>query len=63
MDWVKRSSDYTLTDGKSGFSINFAGMNFDEASLAALAPDFAKAAAGVADIEAGKIKTPMSSVK
>ena len=58
MDWVKRSCDYTLTDGKSGFSISFAGMKFDEAALTALAPAFAKASAGIADIEAGKIKNP-----
>ena len=58
MDWVKRSSDYTLTDGKSGFSINFAGMKFDEALLSTLSGAFAKASAGIADIEAGKIKNP-----
>lgn len=58
MDWVKRSNEYTLTDGKSGFSINFAGMKFDSNDIAALAPAFAKASAGIADIEAGKIKNP-----
>ena len=58
MDWVKRSNDYTFTDGKSGFSINFAGMKFDENDLAALAPAYDKACAGIADIEAGKIKNP-----
>ena len=58
MDWVKRSSDYTLTDGKSGFSISFAGMNFEEADLVQLAPAFDKAVVGIADIESGKIKNP-----
>ena len=58
MDWVKRSKDYTFTDGKSGFSINFAGMKFDSADIAALAPACEKACAGIADIEAGKIKNP-----
>lgn len=58
MDWVKRSKDYTFTDGKSGFSINFAGMKFDSADIAALAPVCEKACAGIADIEAGKIKNP-----
>ena len=58
MDWIKRSRDYTLVDGKSGFTISFAGMKFEESDLAALAPAFARAAAGIADIEAGKIKNP-----
>ena len=58
MDWVKRSSEYTLTDGKSGFSINFAGMKFDESVLANMRGAFDKASIGIADIEAGKIKNP-----
>ena len=58
MDWVKRSGEYTLTDGKSGFSINFAGMNFNSDDIAKMAPDFDKAMKGIADIEAGKIKNP-----
>ncbi|MBR7131785.1 MAG: glucose-6-phosphate isomerase [Lentisphaeria bacterium] len=58
MDWVKRSGEYTLTDGKSGFSINFAGMNFNGDDIAKMAPDFDKAMKGIADIEAGKIKNP-----
>ena len=58
MDWIQRSGDYTLTDGKSGFSISFAGMKFDERDLAGLSSAFARAAAGIADIEAGKIKNP-----
>ena len=58
MDWVKRSSEYTFTDGKSGFSINFAGMKFDKKDIDALAPACARAYAGIADIEAGKIKNP-----
>ncbi|MBE6359770.1 MAG: glucose-6-phosphate isomerase [Lentisphaerae bacterium] len=58
MDWVKRSSEYTFTDGKSGFSINFAGMKFDRCDIDSLSGAFSKALAGVADIEAGKIKNP-----
>ena len=58
MDWVKRSSEYTFTDGKSGFSINFAGMKFEKADIEALAPSCDRAFAGIADIEAGKIKNP-----
>ena len=37
MDWVKRSNEYTFTDGKSGFSINFAGMKFERSDINALA--------------------------
>ncbi|MBE6375791.1 MAG: glucose-6-phosphate isomerase [Lentisphaerae bacterium] len=58
MDWVKRNCEYTLTDGKSGFAISFAGMKFDENDLAKLDKAFAKASAGIADIEAGAIKNP-----
>ncbi|MBO5668020.1 MAG: glucose-6-phosphate isomerase [Lentisphaeria bacterium] len=58
MDWVKRSNEYTFTDGKSGFSINFAGMKFNAEDISALAPACAGAYAGIADIEAGKIKNP-----
>ncbi|MBE6389391.1 MAG: glucose-6-phosphate isomerase [Lentisphaerae bacterium] len=58
MDWVKRCEEYTLTDGKSGFSINFAGMDFKADDIAALAPARAGACAGIADIESGKIKNP-----
>ena len=58
MDWVKRSNDYTFTDGKSGFSINFAGMDFDASDIRDMAPACAKAMKGIADIEAGTIKNP-----
>lgn len=58
MNWVKRSADYTFTDGNSGFSINFAGMKFSEDDLSAIIPLFEKALRGIADIEAGKIKNP-----
>ena len=58
MDWVKRSNEYTFTDGKSGFSINFAGMKFEKSDINALAPACDRAFSGIADIEAGKIKNP-----
>ena len=58
MDWVKRNLDYTLTDGKSGFSISFAGMDFSSASLESLNDKFARAIKGIADIENGMIKNP-----
>ncbi len=58
MDWVKRNLDYTLTDGKSGFSISFAGMDFSSASLESLSDKFARSIKGIADIENGMIKNP-----
>ena len=58
MNWVKRSSDYTLTDGESGFSISFAGMNFSETDLENLNDKFSRAVKGIADIENGMIKNP-----
>lgn len=47
-----------LIDRASGFSLDLAGMKISDAELDALAPLFARAAAGIADIEAGKIKNP-----
>lgn len=57
-DWLKRNELYTLTDGASRFSINFAGMAFAAADLEALKPKFAAAAAGIKAIESGEIKNP-----
>ena len=58
MDWVARNSKYTLTDAKSGFSVAFAGMNFEDKDIDALAPLFERARKEVARIEAGEIKNP-----
>ena len=58
MDWVARNSKYTLTDAKSGFSIAFAGMKFEDKDIDALAPLFERARKEVARIEAGEIKNP-----
>ena len=58
MDWVKRNEQYTLTDGKSGFGIAFAGMKFTDAELTALQPAFDRAAAEMVKLEAGAIKNP-----
>ncbi|MBR2345774.1 MAG: glucose-6-phosphate isomerase [Lentisphaeria bacterium] len=52
------SAERILTDGKSGFSISFDGMPFGRSDLDGLQDKFARALAGVADIEAGKIKNP-----
>ncbi len=56
--WVERNRKYTLIDGKSSFSIDFAGMNFSEKDLAELAPGFERARKEMARIEAGEIKNP-----
>ena len=58
MDWVARNSKYTLTDANSGFSVAFAGMNFEDKDIDALAPLFERARKEVARIEAGEIKNP-----
>ena len=57
-EWTKRNQLYTLVDGAGAFSIGFAGMDFSEKDLQEMAPLFAAAAQGMADIEAGKIKNP-----
>ena len=38
--WANRTRQYTLLDGETGFTIDFAGMKFTEAQLAELAPRF-----------------------
>ncbi len=48
----------TLTDGKSGFAISFAGMPFGEKEFAGMEEKFSRALTGIADIESGKIKNP-----
>ena len=58
MDWVARNSKYTLTDARSGFSIAFAGMNFNDSDIDKLSPLFERAKKEVARIEAGEIKNP-----
>ncbi len=58
MNWVARNSKYTLTDAESGFSIAFAGMDFNDSDIDALSPLFERAKKEVARIEAGEIKNP-----
>ena len=58
MNWIERSEKYTLRDNASGFAISFAGMNFQDSDLAAMAPAFARAASEMKNLEAGAIKNP-----
>lgn len=57
-DWIARNEKYTLIDGESGFSLNVAGMHFDEAQLDAMADKFVDVHKGMQAIEAGEIKNP-----
>ena len=57
-EWIERSAKYTLTDGKSGFSINFAGMKFDNNKLSGMNEKLTKAFAEMKKIETGEIKNP-----
>jgi len=56
--WVERNRRYTIVDRESGFSIDFAGMSFADADIAAMAPLFERAKREMARIEAGEIKNP-----
>ncbi|WP_176012956.1 glucose-6-phosphate isomerase [Victivallis sp. Marseille-Q1083] len=56
--WIERNHDYTLIDSASNFSINFAGMKFDETDLAELQDKFARAAREMKNLENGAIKNP-----
>ncbi len=57
-EWIERNRKYTLTNGKSGFSIAFAGMKFSDADLDKMADKFDRAKREMARIEAGEIKNP-----
>ena len=57
-EWIERNRKYTMTDGKSGFAISFAGMNFNDSDLEAMADKFERAKREMARIEAGDIKNP-----
>jgi len=56
--WIERNIGYTLVDGESQFSIDFAGMKFTEQELDALQPKFERAVREMARLEAGAIKNP-----
>ncbi|UDQ99042.1 glucose-6-phosphate isomerase [Lentisphaerota bacterium WC36G] len=57
-DWTNRVNKYTITDGKSGFSINFAGMKFSEQSLENMNDKLSRAFTEMKKLEAGEIKNP-----
>lgn len=57
-NWLDRCRKYTFVDPESGFQVNFAGMNFEEAELAKLAERFPAVHAEMAKIERGEIKNP-----
>ena len=56
--WVERNRRYTLVDPESGFSIDFAGMDFQDGELTAMQDRAAAAMREMAKIEAGEIKNP-----
>ncbi len=57
-NWIERNHQYTLVDGASGFSINFAGMKFSDSDLNGLTDKFRLAHDEMIKLEAGAIKNP-----
>lgn len=58
MNLIERNREYKLTDGKYGFSINFADMKFDQSDLNGLSKKFAAAHKEMIKLEDGAIKNP-----
>lgn len=58
MSCFERKNKYTITDGKSGFSLNISGMNFTDGDIAGMKGAFEKAYVEMGRIEAGEIKNP-----
>ncbi len=56
--WIDRNHKYSLIDESGNFSINFAGMKFQESDLAALTPKFERARREMANLENGAEKNP-----
>ena len=56
--WVARNAAYTVVDPESGFSIDFAGMNFSSEDIEHMRGRTADALREMARIEAGEIKNP-----
>ena len=56
--WIERNHQYTLVDGESGFSINFAGMKFTDSDLNSLTDKFSVAHDEMIKLENGAIKNP-----
>lgn len=57
-DWINRCHKYTFIDGESGFQVNFAGMNFEDADIEKMAERFPAVHAEMQKIERGEIKNP-----
>ena len=57
-DWTNRVKKYTIADGKSGFSVNFAGMKFSDQCLANMNDKLTSAFSEMKNLENGKIKNP-----
>ena len=53
-----RCAQYSFTDGASAFSMNYAGMNFDESALEAMEQRFPAVHEEMEKIELGEIKNP-----
>ena len=56
--WMDRCHKFSFIDGASGFTINFAGMKFEEKSLQLLEEKFISVHSEMQKIELGEIKNP-----
>ena len=56
--WTNRVNKYTITDGKSGFGVNFAGMNFSDECLSNMSDKLTRAFKEMKKLENGEIKNP-----
>lgn len=56
--WIARNHQYTIIDGESGFSINFAGMKFADSDIDGLTDKFNAAHREMIKLENGAIKNP-----
>ncbi|MBR2363573.1 MAG: glucose-6-phosphate isomerase, partial [Lentisphaeria bacterium] len=57
-DFQKRCAGFSFTDGASAFSMNFAGMDFEESAFDAVAQRFPAVHSEMEKIELGEIKNP-----
>ncbi|OGV38509.1 MAG: hypothetical protein A2020_13185 [Lentisphaerae bacterium GWF2_45_14] len=58
MDSLMRKSKYTFIDGKTGFSLNVAGMDFSDSDMENMSGKLVAAHKEMTRIEAGEIKNP-----
>ncbi len=56
--WIDRNHKYTMVDPNSGFSVSFAGMQFDDKNLVAMQDKFGRAVTEMKRLEEGAIKNP-----